>query len=69
MNGWLIAGLYGLLAASGLIVGAMAGLWLQMRHMVIAAVTAIGVGLLIAAASLYLISGALEAVAASMAAS
>src|SRR5918993_1809714 len=47
----------------------MAGLWLQMRHMVIAAVTAIGVGLLIAAASLYLISGALEAVAASMAAS
>ena len=65
----MIAGLYGLFAASGLIVGAMAGLWLQMRHKVIAAVTAIGVGLLIAAASLYLISGALEAVAASMAAS
>ncbi len=69
MSGWLIAGLYGLLAASGLIVGAMAGLWLQMRHRAIAAITAIGVGLLIAAASLYLISSALEAVSPSIAAS
>lgn len=69
MNGWALAGLYGFLAASGLIAGALAALWLQMRHRVIAAVTAVGVGLLIAAASLYLISGALEAVAASTAAS
>ena len=69
MTGWLLAAGYGLLASSGLITGAMAGLWLQMRHRVVAAVTAIGVGLLIAAASLYLISGALEAVAASTAAS
>lgn len=69
MNGWLIAGLYGLLAASGLMVGAAAGLVLQMRHRVIGAITAIGVGLLIAAASLYLISGALKAVEASAAAS
>lgn len=69
MNDWAVAGLYGFLAASGLIAGALAALWLQMRHRVIAAVTAVGVGLLIAAASLYLISGALEAVAASTAAS
>ena len=69
MSGWLAAGLYGLLSASGLIAGAMAGLWLQMRHRVIAAVTAVGVGLLIAAASLYLISGALKAVSPSIAAS
>lgn len=63
MTAWLTAGLFGLLSASGLIVGALAGLWLQMRHRTIAAVTSIGVGLLIAAASLHLISGALEAVA------
>ena len=69
MTGWVAAGLYGLLSASGLIVGAAAGLWLQMRHRVIAAVTAVGVGLLIAAASLYLISGALRAVSASIAVS
>jgi ZIP family zinc transporter len=69
MSGWLTAGLYGLLSASGLIAGAFAGLWLQMRHRAIAAVTAVGVGLLIAAASLYLISGALEAVSATTAAS
>ena len=62
-------GLYGLLSASGLIAGALAGMWLQMRHRTIAAVTAVGVGLLIAAASLYLILGALEAVAAATAAS
>jgi hypothetical protein len=43
--------------------------WLQTRHRAIAAVTAVGVGLLIAAASLYLISGALKAVSASIAAS
>ena len=69
MSGWLTAGLYGLLSASGLIVGAFAGLWLQMRHRAIAAVTAVGVGLLIGAASLYLISSALEAISASIAAS
>lgn len=69
MNGWAVAGLYGFLAASGLVAGALAALWLQMRHRIIASVTAVGVGLLIAAASLYLISGALEAVAASTAAS
>ena len=60
MTGWVAAGLYGLLSASGLIAGAVAGLWLQMRHRAIAAVTAVGVGLLIAAASLYLISAALR---------
>ena len=69
MDGWAIAGLYGLFAASGLIAGALAALWLQMRHRLIAAITAVGVGLLIAAASLYLISGALESVAVSTAAS
>lgn len=69
MTGWLTAALYGLLSASGLIAGALAGLWLQMHHRAIASVTAVGVGLLIAAASLYLISGALESVAASTAAS
>jgi ZIP family zinc transporter len=69
VSGWLTAGLYGLLAASGLIAGAAAGLWLHMRHRVIGAVTAVGVGLLIAAASLFLISGALEAVDATIAAS
>ncbi|HVH98737.1 MAG TPA: hypothetical protein VM869_08505 [Enhygromyxa sp.] len=69
MTPWLVAGLYGLLSASGLIVGSVAGLWLQMRHRTIAAVTAVGVGLLIAAASLYLISGALGMVASATAAS
>ena len=69
MNGWITAGAYGLLTAIGLIAGALAGLWLHMRHRVIAAVTAVGIGLLIAAASLYLISGAVESVAAFMAAS
>jgi ZIP family zinc transporter len=69
VSGWLAAGVYGLLSASGLIAGALAGLGLQMRHRLIAAVTAVGVGLLIAAASLYLISGALEAVSAATAAS
>ncbi|HEX8669092.1 MAG TPA: ZIP family zinc transporter [Allosphingosinicella sp.] len=69
MTGWTMAALYGLLSASGLLPGAVAGLWLQMRHRTIAAVTAVGVGLLIAAASLYLISGALEAIAPATAAS
>ncbi len=69
MSDWMAAGFYGLLSASGLLAGAVAGLWLQMRHRAIAAVTAVGVGLLIAAASLYLISGALEAVSATTAAS
>ena len=69
MTGWLAAALYGLLSASGLIAGAVAALWLQTRHRTIAAVTAVGVGLLIAAASLYLISAALMAVSAMIAAS
>ena len=69
MSGWALAGVYGLLSALGLIVGAVAGLLLQMRHRVIAAMTAMGVGLLIAAASLYLISGALESVSAMVVAS
>ena len=64
VTGWVIAGLYGLFSASGLIIGAVAGLMLHMRHRIIAGVTAIGVGLLIAAASLYLISGALESLSA-----
>lgn len=69
MTGWLVAGLYGLMSASGLIVGALAGLWLNMQHRAIASMTAVGVGLLIAAASLYLISGALKAVPAATVAS
>ena len=68
MSIWMAA-VVGLLSASGLLAGAMAGLWLQMHHRAVAAVTAVGVGLLLAAASLYLISGALEAVSATMAAS
>jgi ZIP family zinc transporter len=60
MPGWLTAGLLGLLSASGLLLGAAAGWWLEMRHRTIAAVTAVGVGLLIGAASLYLITSALE---------
>lgn len=66
MPGWLTAGLYGLLSASGLLVGAVAGWSFTARHRTIAAVTAVGVGLLIAVASLYLISSALESVSASM---
>ena len=69
MSGWLTAGVYGLLSASGLIAGALAGIWVEMRHRTIAAVTAVGVGLLLASASLYLIAGALESVTASTAAS
>lgn len=68
MPGWLTAGLYGLLSASGLLVGAVAGWSFNARHRIIAAVTAVGVGLLIAVASLYLITSALESVTASMAA-
>lgn len=68
MPGWLTAGLYGLLSASGLLVGAAAGWWLNTRHRTIAAVTGVGVGLLIAVASLYLIASALESVTAPMAA-
>lgn len=67
MPGWLTAGLFGLLSASGLLVGAAAG-WSLMRHRTIAAVTAVGVGLLIAVASLDLISSALESVSAATAA-
>ena len=66
MSGWLTAALLGLLSASGLLVGAVAGWSFTARHRTIAAVTAVGVGLLIAVASLYLISSALESVSASM---
>ena len=66
MPGWLTAGLYGLLSASGLLVGAVAGWSFTARHRTIAAATAVGVGLLIAVASLYLISSALESVSAPM---
>jgi ZIP family zinc transporter len=69
VTGWAVAGLYGLLSASGLIAGAAAGLWLGARHRTIAAATAVGVGLLIAAASLYLIARALESVSAPLAVS
>lgn len=69
MSDWLVSGAYGLLAASGLLVGALAALWLEMHHRIIAAITSVGVGLLIAAASLYLINGALKTVAATTAAS
>src|SRR5687768_165782 len=69
MNGWMTAALFGLVSASGLIVGAVMGLWLGMRHRTIACVTAVGVGLLIAAASLYLIAEALQSVTAPLAAS
>lgn len=63
---WLTAAFYGLLSGAGLLVGAAAGWSLTTRHRTIAAVTAVGVGLLIAVASLYLISSALEAVGAAM---
>ena len=66
MPGWLTAGLYGLLSASGLLVGAAAGWSLTMRHRTIACITSVGVGLLIAVASLYLISSALESVSPAM---
>lgn len=68
MPAWLTAGLLGLLSASGLLVGAAAGWSLTMRHRTVAAITAVGVGLLIAVASLYLLSSALESVTPSMAA-
>ena len=68
MTGWLTAALYGFLSASGLLAGAAAGWWLNTHHRTIAGVTAVGVGLLIAVASLYLITSALETVTASMAA-
>jgi ZIP family zinc transporter len=66
MPGWLTAALLGLLSASGLLVGAVAGWSLTMRHRTIACITAVGVGLLIAVASLYLISSALESVTPTM---
>lgn len=62
MTGWVTAGLYGFLSASGLIAGAVAALSIRMRHRTVAAVTAIGVGLLIGAASLHLVSSAMRAV-------
>jgi ZIP family zinc transporter len=65
MLGWLTAGLLGLLSAAGLLLGAAAGWWFEARHRTIAAATAVGVGLLIGAASLYLITSALESVRAS----
>lgn len=68
MSGWQTPALYGLLSASGLIAGALAGLLLQIKHRTNAAVTAVGVGLLIGAASLYLISSAATVVAAHIAA-
>ena len=68
MPGWLTAGLYGLLSAGGLLVGAYAGWSFTARHRTIAAATAVGVGLLIAVASLYLIASALESVTATTAA-
>jgi ZIP family zinc transporter len=64
VTGWFAAGLYALFSASGLIIGAVAALWIQTQHRTIAAITAVGVGLLIAAASLYLISAALMSVSA-----
>jgi zinc transporter, ZIP family len=66
MPAWLTAGLLGLLSAAGLLVGAIAGWSLTTRHRTIAVVTAIGVGLLIAVASIYLISSALESVSPAM---
>ena len=68
VTGWLAAGLYGLLSASGLL-SACGRIVAADAASVIAAVTAVGVGLLIAAASLYLISAALMAVSAMMAVS
>lgn len=68
MSAWLNAAIYGLMSASGLVAGAAVGWWIEARHRTIAAVTAVGVGLLIAAASLYLITSALETVTASTAA-
>ena len=66
MPGWLTAGLLGLASAAGLLAGAAAGWSFTARHRTIAAITAVGIGLLIAVASLYLISSALESVSASM---
>ena len=65
MSGWLTAGFFGLLSASGLLVGAVAGWRFEARHRTIAAATAVGVGLLIGAASLFLVVSALEAAPAS----
>ena len=48
MTAWMIAGLYDLLSGSGLIAGAVAGLWLHMRRWAIAAVTAVGVSVAVA---------------------
>lgn len=54
MSGLLLAALYGVLSGAGLLVGAAAGLALRMQHRTIAAVTAVGAGFLLAAASLEL---------------
>jgi ZIP family zinc transporter len=58
MSGLLLAALYGALSSVWLVAGAGAALALQTRHRTIAGVTAIGSGLLLAAASLELARGA-----------
>ena len=57
MNGaWLLAGLIGLLAASGLFIGALVGYAERLPHRVIATVMGFGAGVLIAVLTLELVA-------------
>jgi ZIP family zinc transporter len=58
--GWLHAAGWGFLAGSALIVGAVAGFWLNLPQRLIAAITAFGSGVLISALSLDLMEEAYE---------
>lgn len=57
---WLAAGFWGVLSASGLVVGALAATFGGLSHRAIALVTAFGSGVLIALLSLELLAGAVE---------
>ncbi|MEO5882487.1 MAG: ZIP family zinc transporter [Caldimonas sp.] len=57
---WLAAGLWGILSASGLVVGALAATFGRLSHQTIALMTAFGSGVLVAVLSLELMAGAVE---------
>ena len=57
---WLATGLWGVLSASGLVVGALAATFGRFSHRTIALVTAFGSGVLVALLSLELLAGAVE---------
>ncbi|MDB4973818.1 MAG: family zinc transporter [Myxococcaceae bacterium] len=60
MPGWLSAGLWGLMAGSALLVGALLGYFVALPQRVVAAVMAVGAGVLISALSFELMEEALH---------